>query len=464
MESRTSPTGRSRHFNSPVLDRQKKTILLFGSFTLSGIKPHELSKSQAVINKSDEYVYKYYQPATFNSVLTSIRTFSSTRHIDPSRVSKIFIAIDYKPFDKSVPTFVQKEKFQEAFSVLVNIINTDLYPGTDLIFQSILPKCGLLREIKEQNRWFRDAAQTSQGTWCEFMECSKLLLTDRGDVNSELYNVGLESSRRDKARLLSEQGMKVLIEKYKTFFKQNDRFDSLECSNSKIPSEIDGEQIRNDLQCEESACYSNNTREENPPAMKVLDLSSLIGEMSRATEKFNEITQFVTERKVETVEEHLAHSLINDNEEMKALEICAETLVNTGVTYLERQFDEFYQTDIIEPFSTSQNEVIDELTDIEFKWDADTDFIGPKMEEFRRKIETESMQLVAKLAISNIDTFRRANQKLYHFRRRTEDDLGQNKRLFTKLTKTVNFSSDEETLAHLEQMENLITKFEEIYQ
>ena len=459
------PAARSRHYTAPER-QQKKTILLFGSFTLSGIKPHQLSKTESAINKSHEYRYPH-QPASFSSVLNSVRTFSSSQHVKPSNVSKIFIAIDYKPPDKAgtASNSSQKERFLEAFCLLVSVINADLYPEAILIFQSILPKSGFLSEIKERNRWFKEAVETFHGARCKFMDCSTDFLTHRGDFKSNLYNNGPEASLKDKARLLNEEGMEVLIKRYQTFLKLNyDRSVSSESPINQMPLSYDRNQD-SATDFEEPTPNLYDPREKylsDSPAVPIVELGFLIEEMSKATAEIIEISNLVTNKRVQALEEHFAKSLNDDEGGRKVLESCAETLANAGLAHMERKFEEFYKADVIEPMLTSQNDLIKKLASIKFNCDVTTDF-DSIVEDFRRQIQTECLQSVANLATNNDGTFRKVNQQVYYIRRKAEDALQQNERELIELTKIVNFSDDEEAVAHLEKMDTVLTKLEEIF-
>ena len=454
---------RNRHRSGPMLDRNKKTILLFGSFTLSGIKPRHLSsKHESVVNKCQEYNFPP-RPATFNSVLSSIRDYSSGQQFQRTKVTKIFIAIDYIPPNKADTCSLQKEKFLNAFSVFVNVINTDYYPGIDLIFQSILPRSGLLKEIKERNRWLQEAVETSQGTWCQFLDCSDSFLTNRGDFNSKLYNNGPDASKKDKARLLSDEGIEVLINRYRKFLKLEDISSILPATQK--PTNITEEQkqtkpdvthSRRELAIPSSSISSSsNIRDESSnsvPAIHVTDLSGLVEEISRALSTNHEQGETASEKTKEQ----------NEDESMNTLSSCAEVLVETGMSYLLDQFEDFYRTVVVDPTIACQEDLIADLqNDKELQVsDAETDFIQPMVDGFRRRVQRASMKSMANLAINHVEAIWRATDELNSECIKTEDTLRQNEEQFMNLAHIVNFENDGQVLAHIEQMDALIGKIE----
>ena len=444
-----------------MLDRNKKTILLFGSFTLSGMKPRHLSsKHESVVNKCQEYNFPP-RPATFNSILSSIRDYSSGQQFQRTKVTKIFIAIDYIPPNKADTYSLQKEKFLNAFSVFVNVINTDHYPGIDLIFQSILPRSGLLKEIKERNRWLQEAVETSQGTWCQFLDCSDGFLTNRGDFNSKLYNNGPDASKKDKARLLSDEGIKVLINRYRNFLKLEDISSIPPATQTNVSEEQkqnkpDLTQSHRELAIPSSSISSSsNIRDESSssaPAIHVTDISGIVEDMSRALSTNHELGGTVPERTTKQ----------NEEESMSTLSSCAEVLVETGMSHLLDQFEDFYRTAVVEPTIACQEDLIADLqNDKEFQVsDAETDFIPPMVENFRRRVQKASMKSMANLAINHAEAISRATDELNSVRKKTEDTLRQNEEKFMNLARIVNFENDGQVLAHIEQMDALIGEIE----
>ncbi|KAL5248607.1 hypothetical protein ACHWQZ_G017699 [Mnemiopsis leidyi] len=449
---------RSRHRSGPVLDRNKKTILLFGSFSLSGIKPRHLSSQQeSMVNKCQGYTFPP-RPATFPSVLSDIRDYSAGQHVQRTRVTKIFIAIDYTPPNKADTFSLQKEKFLNAFSVFVNAINTDHYPGIDMIFQSILPQSGLIAEIRERNKWLQEAVETSQGTWCQFLDCSDNYLTSRGDINLKLYNAGPDTSKKDKARLLNDEGIEVLINRYRQFLKLDVLVFSTHSATERQSSIEEKQELNKpdvphrELTTPSNSIPTSNIRDESSssdPATQVMDLSGLIEKISRvqATNRELDKTATVTTGR-------------NEDEATMTLSSCAEVLVETGMSYLMEQFWEFYRTAVIEPAIACQEEVFNEFQkNISFQaGNPETNFIQHMTENFRQRVQTASMKSVADLTIKNVEAIWRATDELKSTQKKIEDTLRENEEQFIKLARIVNFENDKQVLAHIEQMDALITE------